>query len=164
MDADSPLVTWSGWLFVAAGAFQLLIGILTPLAMRMGWGSGAPFLAYDADSAAFGRDAQAWMQEPGMRAYRDTVLAAVGSVLILAGGLQAAVGWFAWREGQSWAFASIAILGAATIASWLLVLGPYFRGGASLTIATIPPFMWLYVLLWVPGVALGATALSRSSA
>lgn len=50
---------------------------------------------------------------------------------------------------------ALAVSGLAMIPLWALVLRPYLTAGAPLGLSHLPPWMWVQVVLFVPGIILG---------
>jgi hypothetical protein len=74
---------------------------------------------------------------------------------VAAGILVVAMAVFALRDGERWALVSLALAGVAVLPFWVLVFRPYVAAGAALSLADLPPFMWVPAALLVPASLLG---------
>ena len=86
-------------------------------------------------------------------ALRGILLRIVGGLLFAAGALVIAVAWFGLRGGQSWALITLVLVSAAVLPFWWVALRPY--AGVPITLADLPPFMWVPAALLVPASVLG---------
>jgi hypothetical protein len=150
----SPLGT-SAALFVAAGAFQLLIAILTAGFLVSGGGGNALLFTARSDEGAFGKPPRELVQaEPGVDTYRHLVWTLLAGFLAAVGLLEMAVAWFALRSGSAWAAATLSAVAVVLALAWVAILAVYVAKGARVTLGDVPPFMWVPAFLHVPAVAL----------
>lgn len=147
-------------LFLAASLFRLFIGVATPIALRTFAGDSTLFVSERSDTAAYGKSPSTWVAEdPALRPYRNALWTLLAGFLSAAAIVEAGVAWFGLREGHAWALWVLAVEGVVMILYWLLSLGHHFAARAPLTLADIPPFMWVPAMLLVPAVACGWLAL-----
>lgn len=142
-------------LFLIAGGTHLVIGAVTPVALRLVKPDNSLFVTERSDTVAYGRSTAAWLAaEPELRTYRNVMLNVLAGLLFAAGLLQVALAWFGVRTGQTWALAALTVAGLVTIAYWVVALLPYIGARAPLGLGDLPPFMWLPSLVYPPAIAL----------
>lgn len=143
-------------LFSAIGALWVLIGALTvPLLNRRG-GSEILFVSHSTDTAYFGGSPSDLLaSDAALLKFRTMLLTVVAGFLLLAGFTFIFLAWFGLRSGQVWALVALAISGLLALICWGLALFPYFQSGISVTIADLPPFMWVPAFLILPAIILG---------
>lgn len=142
-------------LFLLAGGLHLVIGAVTPVALRLVRPDNSLFVTERSDTAAYGRSTAAWLAaEPELRTYRNVMLHVLAGLLFAAGLLEVALAWFGVRTGQTWALATLSVVGLATIAYWAVALLPYVDARAPLGLSDLPPFMWFPSLAYPPAIAL----------
>ena len=151
----ASFLDWSVGLFVAAGAVQFLIGVLTPIVAPRS--AGTTFLFTErADGQVIGESTDDVLGAfPGLRAIQQAVFAALAGLLLMAGLLQVTIAWFGLRAGHTWAIASLTAAAVAGSAMWLFVLARYWGAGASVRLGDVPPFMWVPTVLHIPAIVLG---------
>lgn len=149
--------TWGSYLgvgvslFLATAAFHFLIGVATPIAIRTIATDSTLAVSNRSDAKAYGKSPEEMIaNEPALRSFRDVVWTILAGLLVGAALLEAAVTWFALRDGQAWALPTLAVEGVLLIAFWVIALWPYVKAGAPLTLADLPPFMWVPAVLLVP--------------
>ncbi len=142
-------------LFLVQGVLWLLIGVATPFLLDAGAGGPAILIVSErTDTAVFGsppRDLLA--NDRRIATLRGILLRIVGGLLFAASALVIAVAWFGLRGGQSWALITLVLVGAAVLPFWWVALRPY--AGVPITLADLPPFMWVPAALLVPASVLG---------
>jgi hypothetical protein len=89
-------------------------------------------------------------QQPALETYRNVMWTIAAGLLAAASLLQGAIAWFALRPGQTWALPALTLVGLVLVAFWGLALWPYGAARAPLTLADLPPFMWIPAALLVP--------------
>jgi hypothetical protein len=137
-------------LFLAGAAFQLFIGLAAPIAMRM---SEPRILVVSerSDTKTYGTSPKDMVaQQPALETYRNVMWTIAAGLLAAASLLQGAIAWFALRPGQTWALPALTLVGLVLVAFWGLALWPYGAARAPLTLADLPPFMWIPAALLVP--------------
>ncbi|HLE97031.1 MAG TPA: hypothetical protein VI997_06630 [Candidatus Thermoplasmatota archaeon] len=148
----------SGWatplgvaslLFAAYGAFWVLIGVMTPLALGAGRVGSTLFWTPAADAHAFAPPGELLAREPAVAKLRDAYLVTIAGLLVAGGAAIACVAWFALREGATWAAIALTFAGASVVPFWWLVTRTYLAGGWRFTLADVPPFMWVPTALWL---------------
>lgn len=155
----TPVVaTAASWFFLAQGAVYFLIGALTPI--FIGQGSSALFFTRSSDSGFVGGDTGELLQrEPGVGKIRDLLLLALAGLLAALGLAVMALAWFGVRAGQPWAFWSLVAVGGVAVPYWVFIVSRYVVSGSAITLADVPPFMWVTTALWLPGTLLGWLAM-----
>jgi hypothetical protein len=150
----SPLGVGVG-LFLASAAFHFLIGVLTPVGIRL-WSNDDILIASKrSDTKAFGTSPPEMIaKEPAIATYRNVMWTIVAGFLVALAVVEGAVAWFGLRAGAPWALVALAAEGIVLVAFWILAFGPYFAARAPLTLADLPPFMWVPGLLLVPAAIL----------
>lgn len=154
------LMRIAAWFFLAQGAFYLLIGALTPVFVgRIGIGPTL-FFTPRSDSGYFGDDTADMLQrDPDLGKLRDLLMLALAGLLAALGLAVMGISWFGLRAGQPWAYWSLVATGAAAVPYWVMIVLRYVASGASVTLADVPPFMWVTTALWLVGVLLGGLAI-----
>lgn len=153
-------------LFVMAGAFQILIGVFTPITLAtFGWDDSSLAVSQRSDAQAYGSAPEEIMErEPAVRTFRNVVWTIVAGLLTGLGLLEIVVALFGARTAQVWAVATLTAVALVLVVFWLIALVPYFRSGAPMTLADLPPFMWVPALLHLPAVALAWWSIIRGGA
>jgi len=144
-------------LFLLCGLVYMLIGVLTPL-LRSHDPAGVSILIVSnrTDSQLFGQaPPQLAASDPALHQLRGILVDILGGLLFVAGLFEVAITWFGLRQGEGWALVVLAVGGLAAIPFWFLALRPYFQAGITLTLADIPPFMWVPAALLIPALILG---------
>jgi len=133
------------WLFTGVGAFWFLIGVLAAVLTGRGIGPPMIFVSERTDTALFGGPPDEVLESiPELGTLRNIAVKGVVSGLLVATGLlTATVAWFGLREPEVWALALLTIVGVAVIPYWWIALAPYREAEIALSLADIPPFMWL---------------------
>jgi hypothetical protein len=142
-------------LFVLYGLVYVLIGGLTPLLHDRGIGPTMLFISPRADTVLFGAAPTEMLNDPALSRLRSLLLTALGGILVAAGILVIATAAFALRDGERWALVSLVLAGVAVLPFWILVFRPYVAAGAALSLADLPPFMWVPAGLLIPAAVLG---------
>jgi hypothetical protein len=146
----------SAWLFAAAGGFHLLIGVLTVGYLVVGGNVKALYFTERSDTGAFGKSpAEMVRDEPGVATYRHMFIVTLAAFLVAVGTLEAAVAWFALRDGAAWSLPVLTAVAVALAAGWTAVVAAYVAKGAALGLGDVPPFMWVPAVLHVPAIAMG---------
>jgi len=148
-------------LFLAAGAFQVLICVLTAAFVLSGGGGNALFFTERSDTGAYGKPpAEIVASEPGVDTYRHVVWLTWAAFLGAVGVMEAAVAWFGLREGASWALAVLAVEAVLLAVFWAAIIGIYLGKGAAVSLGDVPPLMWLTMALHAPALVLAWRGLS----
>jgi hypothetical protein len=103
------------------------------------------FVSERADTSLYGGPPNQVLEDiPELRILRHTtVKGTLSGFLVASGLLTTAVAWFALGSSQIWALVTLTIVGVAVVPYWWIALAPYRDAGIGLTLADIPPFMWL---------------------
>jgi lysylphosphatidylglycerol synthetase-like protein (DUF2156 family) len=142
-------------LFLLSGLVYLVIGALAPLLHDRGIGPTMLFISPRADTVLFGAAPTDLLNDPALSRLRSLLITALGGILVAAGILVIATAVFALRDGERWALVSLALAGVAVLPFWVLVFRPYVAAGAALSLADLPPFMWVPAALLIPASVLG---------
>ena len=143
-------------LFLLYGLVYLLIGALTPIMLNSETGRQMLIISPRTDSIVFGRSPSELLRDdPALFQLRTILLIIIGGLLFTAGCFHIALTWFGLRQGHLWALATLAFGGLAVLPFWFLALQPYFRQGVNLSLADMPPFMWVPAVLLLPAIVLG---------
>jgi hypothetical protein len=151
-------------LFVIGGVFDALIGALTPIVTRI---SPQPpqntfMLDSRSDLALFGRLPQALVAEsPALAMLYRLTFDLIGTLLLVFGLLQAAVAWFALRQGQAWALFLLVGIDLLFVAGWALVFSTYVRAGVPVSGTSLPPNLLVPALLLIPATAFAIIGLRQ---
>lgn len=154
----TSLMRIAAWSFLAQGAFYLFIGALTPFFV----GNIGPTLFFTprSDSGYFGRDTSEMLsRDPDLGKLRDLLLLALAGLLAALGLAVMALAWFGVRAGEPWAYWSVVAVGAAAVPYWGMVVSRYVASGAPITLADVPPFMWVTSALWIVGTLVGGLSM-----
>ena len=150
-------------LFVIGGVFDALIGALTPIVTRI---SPQPpdntFLANPrADLALFGGSPQQLLAEnPALALLYRLTFDLIGTLLLVFGLLQAAVAWFALRQGHAWALTVLVGVDLLFIGGWALVFSRYVSAGVPVIGGTLlPPNLLVPAVLLIPATVLALIGL-----
>ena len=143
-------------LFLLYGVVYILIGGLTPFLLNAEIDQQILIISNRTDSIVFGRaPSELRRVDPALARLRTILLTIVGGLLFAAGCFHLALTWFGLRQGQTWALVALTLGGVAVLPFWILALRPYFQQGVNLTLADMPPFMWLPAALLLPAVVSG---------
>lgn len=158
------MLTASRFLFAGIGVFWLLIGALTALLTDKGIGPPMVFISERTDTALFGGPPDEILDSiPELRTLRHiTVRGTLAGFLVAAGLLTAVVAWFGLRDPLLWVLVLLTTVGLAVIPYWWIALAPYRNAGIRLTLADIPPFMWVPAIVMPVAGVLGWIAYLRS--
>jgi hypothetical protein len=139
------MMTGARILFTGVGVFWLLIGVLTAVLTDRGIGPPMVFLSERTDTALFGGPPDEILDSiPELRKFRHTaVRGALAGFLVAAGLLTAGVAWYGLEEPQTWVLALLTFVGLAVIPYWWIALAPYRNAGIRVSLADVPPFMWV---------------------
>ena len=150
-------------LFFIGGAFWLVIGVLTPLAMDRDIGRPALFVTEATDTELYGRPPEQILSSvPELATFRSVVLRAIAGLLVAAGLLVVGVAWFGLREPEAWALALLTLVALVVLPYWWITFGAYRTAGVSLPLTSVPPFMWVPGILMPVGAVLGWIAYLRA--
>ena len=152
----SPLGIGVG-LFLAWGAFNVVIGVLAPVLLRAASDAVPSLLVISprADAVVFGADPERILKEQtAVPLVQRLLWQWFAGVLIAFGAATIAITWFALRRGEAWALVVLAIAAVATLASAGLVLETYVRRGAPLGLGDIPPLFTTAAILTPPAFVL----------
>jgi hypothetical protein len=141
-------------LFLLSGGLYIFIGIVTPLAVK----TTAQILIVSTrtDSIVFGHEPSELLRnDPSLQMLRIILLRMMAGLLVAAGCFQITLTWFGLRQGQSWAFIALLLVGLAVLPFWLFALRPYLQQNVALTLFDIPPFMWVPAAFLIPAAVLG---------
>jgi hypothetical protein len=141
-------------LFLLAGGFHLLIGVLTPLSIRQSWAPGILIYSGEADRAIFGRPVAELRSEPDVMKLREITLGMISGLLVGLGALEMTIAWFALRAGQRWALGALVGAQALMIVFWLVGHRLWLGAGAPGGLGALQPYQYVPVLLSVPAGAL----------
>ena len=143
-------------LFLLYGAIYILIGGLAPFVLNTEIDQQILIISNRTDSIVFGRaPSELRRDDPALARLRTILFTIMGGLLFVAGFFLIALTWFGLRQGQTWALAALTIGGMVVFPYWFLALRPYFQPGVNLTLADMPPFMWVPAVLLLPAVVLG---------
>jgi hypothetical protein len=142
---------------LAIGALWVMVGLLGMLLLNKAVGPQMLFVSNSTDAAYFGDSPERLLaSDPALLKLRTLLIRVITGFMVLAGLLYVFVAWFALRQGQSWAPASLFVSGFLAICLWAVALAPYVRSGIRLTLGDLPPFMWVPALLLIPAFILGS--------
>ena len=150
-------------LFLVQGLVYFLIGALTPVMMNRDGGDRILFFSARSDSAYFGGDTRELQQnDPALAKHRDILFLGLAGLLVSLGAAVIVIAWFAVRQGETWGYWSLALVGLLAVGFWIGITWKYVAAGAPVGLGDIPPFMWVTTLLWLAGVATGVFGLRPS--
>lgn len=138
------MLTAAQIMFVSAGAFWLLIGVLAAVLTDRDIGMPMVFLSERTDTALYGgHPREVFERIPELRTLRKTtVKGALSGSLVAMGLLTAGVAWFGLDRPEAWALGLLTLVGLVVLPYWWLSLAPYRNAGVPLSLGDIPPFMW----------------------
>lgn len=144
-------------LFLVAACLHLLIGVLGPLlAFNSAAGRSILFVSARTDTALYGAKPDALLaSEPRLELFRRTAFTAMSALLVGLGICEVALAWFGIGGGHRWALVALAASGLAMLPYWALVFRPYVAAGIPLSLADLPPFIWVPAAALVPACVLG---------
>ena len=157
---------WSSYLgigtalFLAAGAFELLIGLLAPI---VGLPPTVVGLSTGTDQALYGHPTQELLQDPTVLGLRTHHTIVVGGLLAGLGILGISVAWFGLRQGQAWAL-PVLVLGELVMwPFWALMIFQYSSVGVPVALfGDVQPFVVVPAVLLTPAGALSWLGLRSS--
>lgn len=120
-------------LFIAAGAFQVLICVLTSGFLITGGGGNALFFTERSDTGAYGKPpAEILRNEPGVDTYRHAVWLSWAAFLGAVGLMEISIAWFGLREEYWWALGVLAVVAVLLALFWVAIITIYTgKGGRS---------------------------------
>ena len=132
-------------IFTVVGVFWFLIGVLAAVLTDRDIGMPMVFISERTDTALYGGHPREVLEKiPELRILRHTtVKGALSGTLVASGLLTAGLAWFGLEEPEAWVLSILTIVGLAVIPYWWISLAPYRDAGITLTLADIPPFMWV---------------------
>ena len=108
-----------------------------------------------ADREYFREDPEKILHENNQaKKIRTLVLTLLAGLLITSGILTVSLAWFALRSGQVWSLLTLIIAGICEAPLWFLFFRYYTQAGVHLSLADIPPFIWVPELLMIPAATL----------
>lgn len=81
-------------------------------------------------------------------------IAVISGFLVVSGTLVVALAIFGLKEGNTWSLDALGIGCISAIGFWAIALSPYLKAGIKLTLADIPPLMWVPAILILPALVL----------
>jgi len=152
-------------LFLATAAVHLLIGVATPIFAGGDIGSKVGLTGTKADTAMFGEPPKV-LQDSNEALVKTRWVTDrwVGALLVALGILEAAVAWFALREGEGWALLALVVAGLAMLPIHYLAYAPYRAAGISIALREFPPYQWVPALLLVPAAIAGWIGVTKVTA
>jgi len=143
-------------LFIFCGVFRLIIGSLTPMMINTKMDVGGIIMSHRTDKILFKEEPFTLLQKDETLARtRSLILILLAGMLVTAGVLTTSIAWFGLKEGEWWALLTLAGASIVEIPFWYLFFRFYFNAGITLTLADIPPFIWVPALLYIPAIILG---------
>jgi hypothetical protein len=136
------------FLFLAAGCFQLFIGVFTAL---VAFPQKIVCLSARTDQEMWGRPSQGLLRNRAVRDLRHHHVMVVAGLLCGVGALQALVAWFGVGRGEAWAVGALTVTGLLMVPWWFAMLIQFVRGGASVSVGDVQPFVWVHGVLWLGG-------------
>jgi len=157
-----PDTTWisplgAGTLLYLIGAgMHLLIGVLTPPLVGRRYGvRSILFVSVRTDTELYGASPDAILRaSETLTQLRHTLLLAIAGLLTGLGIVEIALAWFGVGGGHRWAVIALALSGGAMLPTWWLLFRPYRAAGIRLTLADLPPFIWVPAGTLVPATIL----------
>jgi hypothetical protein len=141
-------------LFLLAGGFHALIGVLTPVAGRPNWAPNILIYSEEADRAIFGRSPQELRQEADVMKLREITLGMVSGLLVGLGLLEMVVAWFGVRSGATWAVVALAGIEVFMVLFWAVGHRLWIEVGMVGGLGALQPFQYVPVFLTVPATLL----------
>lgn len=149
-------------LFLVSGIFRILIGCLTPFFMDSKITEPSIIMTSRADEKLFGESPSRLLEEDkALHKTRNLILTLLAGVLVIAGIFMVSLAWFGLRGGHWWPLVTLAVAGVAELPFWISFIRHYTKAGVHLTLADIPPFIWIPQLLLVPAIILAIIGLKQ---
>lgn len=143
-------------LFFIMGALWVFVWLLAVPLHKRGSSSTMLFVSGRADTAYFGDSpGELLAADPAFDKFRTMLITVNSGSLVMAGIMFMLVAWFGLGRGYPWALVSLALGVVLAVVFWALALSVYPRAGVRLTLADVPPFMWVPAVLVVPATILG---------
>ncbi len=140
-------------LFTIIGALWIFIGVLAvPLSNRV-TDPRYIFVSNRTDKIYFGGEpAELLKKNKPLSLLLKLFIAVISGFLVVAGTLVIALAIFGLKEGNTWSLVALGVGCTSAIGFWALALSPYLKAGIKLTLADIPPLMWVPALLILPAI------------
>jgi len=143
-------------LFLLYGLVYILIGSFTPIMSQSRIGKTMIILSPRTDEKLFGDKPENLISADSTLAKtRKIILNMLAGMLVVSGILLISIAWFGLRTGNTWAMIVLTIAGIVVLPFWWFVFKPYFDAGINITIADVPPFIWVPAMLYLPAITLG---------
>jgi hypothetical protein len=143
-------------MYLVIGLLWFFIGLLTAPLLDRDTGGTILFVSERTDKAYFGGEPRLLMQsDPALAKLKIMLLTVIAGFLLLSGLVFISLAWFGVRERQLWAVLTLGIAGTVAVIFWGIALLPYSQAKIPLTLADLPPFIWLPTLLIIPATVLG---------
>lgn len=132
-------------LFLVGAGMHLLIGVLTPVMISRSYGDRAYlFVSVRADTQLYGSTPRSLLEaSETLVRLRLTLIRAIAGLLTALAIAETALIWFGVGGGHLWAVLALAVAGAAMLPYWWLLVRPYRVAAVRLTLADLPPFIWV---------------------
>ncbi|HUR68030.1 MAG TPA: hypothetical protein VM370_02205 [Candidatus Thermoplasmatota archaeon] len=141
-------------LFLIGGGLHVVIGALTPIAIRQGWGSGLIYTR-ETDTVLFGKPSDELRSDPAIMKLREITLGMIAGLLVGVGILEIAIAWFGLRAGQAWALGALVAAQALMIGLWALGHRLWIQAGGPGGLGALQPFEYVPAFLLVPAAVAG---------
>jgi hypothetical protein len=155
------LLGWSVGLFVAAGAFHLVIGLLTPV---FGFPPHVVGLSSRTDQATWNRTSDELLADPVVHDLRVHHHIVIAGLLVGFGVAEIGLAWAGLRQGQPFALYALTASGAVMLPYWTAMILQFTRAGTHVRLGDLQPFVWVPSILWLPATILGWLALRAPDA
>lgn len=143
-------------LFLFYGLFYVLIGSLTPIFMDARIGKPGIIISYQTDVKLFSGEPEKILDtNSDLVKTRRIILNMLAAMLVACGILIIGVTWFGLKTGNLWSLILLAIVGIVVLPFWWLVFKPYLDAGIKITLADVPPFIWVPGSLFLPAIIFG---------
>lgn len=142
-------------LFLVSGSIHVVIGVLTPV-FHGRTPISMVIMSPRTDRAFFGVEPEELLAtDTSLRSLRTVVLMMLAGGLVGWGLLEIGLAWFGVRKGEAWPLGTMTVAGLAVLPFWYLAFRPYWRAGIALSVADMPPFIWIPTILFLPAAVLG---------
>lgn len=141
-------------LFLVAGAFHLMIGVLTPIGMARRWMPDVFIYNAEADRAIFGKAADELRRNADVVKLRDITLGMVSGLLVGVGLLEMALAWYGLGAGATWALAVLVGAESAMGIFWAVGHRLWRETGFVGGLGALQPFQYVPAFLTVAAAVL----------
>ena len=137
--------------------------MIGPIASDTAAGKRTLFGSPTTDLALYGERPETLLaDDTALATFRSVAFRAISGLLVGAGVLVVGVAWFGMKDPTNWTLGLLTVVGLVVIPYWWVAFGPCRAANIPVSLAAIPPFMWVPGLLMPAASLLGWIATIRS--